>query len=403
MSTLFKLFISLFICISLTGCWSSEELTEITLATGLAIDKDDEDGFKVTIQVVNPTEIAGDQISNRSSVVIYSATGKTIFEAIRKLTKASPRRVHLSHLQVVIFGEEFAREGIGETIDYLVRDHGFRTDFHMVIAKDTTGEELISVITPLEKIPAQRITASIQSSQNFWAPTKEVQLYELFESMTSTGKEAVMTGVYMVGDPEIGKTVQNVTQSDPPVKTRLNSIGIFNGDKLIGWLSEKESKGFNYITNNINNTVGWVECEDGGKISLETTNSDTKLKGSFVNGHPKITVETNITVNVGEISCSIDLSIPESIKEIEKKLEQKTVDLINSSVNAAKEFNSDIFGFGSVLRKSQPKQWEKIKGNWPEHFQQTEIKANVTIEINQSGSITTPIYDDVMEKTGSGG
>ncbi|MFC4402215.1 Ger(x)C family spore germination protein [Gracilibacillus xinjiangensis] len=405
MKILLRLFISLIICLSLSGCWSARELTDITLATALAIDKDENNGFKVTIQVVNPSEIAGDQISSRSSVATYSATGRTMFEAVRKITKISPRKVHLSHLQILIYGEEFAREGIGETLDFLIRDHELRTDFTIAIAKGLTAEDLISILTPLEKIPAQKISSSIESSQDNWAPSKEVLLNELIESISTEGKDAILTGIYVQGNPDEGKSMRNVESADTPAKIRLDGTGVFRGDKLLGWLNEDQSKGFNYITNNINSTVGWVNCGDGDDdrtITLEVINSETKIKGSIKKGKPQINLDLNIAVNVGDVECPIDLTNTKERKEVEKKLEQKTVDLINSSVSAAKEYESDIFGFGAAIRRSDPQEWKKIKNNWVALFQETDVKANVTIQIEQSGMITTPIYNDIKKKTKEG-
>ncbi|KAB8137722.1 Ger(x)C family spore germination protein [Gracilibacillus oryzae] len=403
MKIILRLFISLIICLSLSGCWSAKELTDITLATALAIDKDENNEYKVTIQVVNPSEVAGDQISSRSSVATYSATGRTMFEAVRKITKISPRKVHLSHLQILVYGEEFAREGIGETLDFLIRDHGFRTDFTIAIAKGLTAEDLVSVLTPLEKIPAQKIASSIESSQDNWAPSKEVLLNELIESVSSEGKDAILTGIYVQGDPDEGKSMQNVESADAPAKVRLDAIGVFSGDKLLGWLNEDQSKGFNYITNNISSTVGWVNCGDGDRtITLEVINSETKIKGSIKNGKPEINLDLNIAVNVADVECSIDLTNTEERNEVEKKLEQKTVDLINDSVSAAKEYESDIFGFGAAIRRSDPQEWKNVKDNWATLFPETDVKANVTVQIEQSGMITTPIYNDIKKKTKEG-
>lgn len=387
-----------FILLFLSGCWSAQELTDITLATAMAIDKD-EQGYKITLQVLNPREIAGDQISRSSTITTYSTTGKSVMEGFRRLTQVLPRKVNLSHLQLLVYGEEMAYNGIGKTLDILVRDHEIRTDFTIAIVQGLEGAELISILTPLEEIPAVKVKSNIESSENFWAPTKSVQLDELIESISSEGKDAILTGLYIVGDIESGTTAKSKQESRKSTMIYLDGIGVFRGERLQGWLNETESKGFNYITNNINNTVGWVKCNDGGTISIEVTESNTEMKALFLNGEPSINITAEIKGNIGDVECSIDLSDQQSIQEVQNKLEQKTVDIIKASVAKAQEYQSDIYGFGNAMRRSNPKEWEKIKDDWSTLFQDLEVNVQVQVDIKKSGMVTQSIYDAIKRKT----
>src|SRR5207253_4416944 len=116
----------------LTGCWSSKELNELSIVTALGIDKT-ENGYLVSAQIINPGEIAGKTSSGRTEVIRFMKSGNTILEAIRKLATDSPRKIYVSHLRVVVFGEKLAREGIGKTLDILSRDHEMRSDFYLMV------------------------------------------------------------------------------------------------------------------------------------------------------------------------------------------------------------------------------------------------------------------------------
>ncbi|MDX8046449.1 Ger(x)C family spore germination protein [Gracilibacillus sp. S3-1-1] len=387
----------LFIALLLTGCWSAQELSDITLATAMAIDTAD-DGFTMTLQVLNPNEIAGDQRSDKSTISTYSASGNTVFEANRRLTQALPRRVHLSHLQLIVFGEELAKEGIGRTLDYLIRDHELRTDFTITIAQKITGRELISVLTPLEETPATKITSSIESSEDFWAPTKEVKLDELIESVTSEGKEAILTGIHVTGDPEAGQKKTNTQQTVPTAQIYLDGIGVFKGDKLQGWMNEQESKGFNYITDNVSNTLSWVECNDEGRLSLEITDSKTTAQGDYQNGDPVINIKVDVQANIGEVECAIDLNDPHELQLIQQKAEERTNQILKASIMKAQEFGSDIFGFGNMIKRAKPKEWEKVKENWSTIFPNLQVNVQSKVEMKQSGMINKPIYDTIKKK-----
>lgn len=140
----------------LTGCWSSKELNEIAILTGLGIDKT-ENGYRLSAQVINPGEIAGKNSSGRTEVVRYMKSGATIHEAFRKLTTDVPRILYLSHLRIVLFGEDMAREGIGKALDFLSRDHEMRSDFFLSVAKGATAADILNVTTHEERIPANKL------------------------------------------------------------------------------------------------------------------------------------------------------------------------------------------------------------------------------------------------------
>jgi spore germination protein KC len=392
------LFVTILMTIILTGCWSSKELTDLAIATALGIDYEDGQ-FIVTAQVINPDEIAGKTLTSRTAVSTYTAKGHTIFEAIRKLTTVAPRKIYLAHLRIIIFGEEYAKEGIAESLDFISRDHQMRTDFLFAIAKGHKAQDLIKVLTPLEKIPANKLFSSLEASQESWAPTKVVRLDELIASMTSKGKEAILTGLYVIGDVETGTKLQNVEQIASPTRIETDFLGVFKNDQLIGWLNESQSKGFNYITNNVKNTVGWVECGNGGKLTLEIMKSDTKLEGRMKGDTPKIKIQTTIEANIGDVACVIDFTDPNVVKEIEQKLVERTENIFRDSVEAAKAFKADIFGFGEIISRADHKKWKELESNWSDIFaEKLEIEPKVEVKIRRTGTITQPFLKMIEEK-----
>ena len=78
---------------------------------------------------------------------------------------------------------------------------------------------------------------------------------------------------------------------DPPGSLRYSGLAVFNEDKLIGWLNEKQSKGYSYIKDKVRMTVGSMPCPEGGKIALDVMSSKTIIKGKVTNGKPHIDIK----------------------------------------------------------------------------------------------------------------
>ena len=119
----------------LSGCWDKRELNELAITMALGIDKS-EDGYKVTAQVAVPAELSAKGGPGHSQIVLFQATGKTVEDALRKLTKEAPRIIYPGHLQMLVFGESLAKEGIGKPLDFMSRNWEVRADYYVVVAKD---------------------------------------------------------------------------------------------------------------------------------------------------------------------------------------------------------------------------------------------------------------------------
>lgn len=389
--TLVLIWISLLV----TGCWSRKELNDLAIATALGIDKVD-DQYLVSIQIVNPSEVAT-KVSGggyQTPVTVYSTTSTTVFGAIRKLTTITPRKVYLAQLRTIVFGEELAREGIGPVLDYLARDREIREeDIFMLIAKDGAAIDSIQILTHLDKIPAMKIYGALKTLEKYWAPVAVVQLSELMFDLSDGRKYPVIPGVIVVGDKEQGNPKKNVESVASPVYLQFANTAAFHKDKLVGWLNETESKGYNYLGNRVIKTAGDINCPNGGTMTLDIIRSNTKLKGHVKNGMPQIEVDIRMEGNIADVQCEVNLMDPKIIEELEKIGSERVKEIIQIALNKVqKELKTDIFGFGDVIHRGDSREWKKIKKDWEQIFPDVPVNIDVKLFIRNMGTEDNSIY-----------
>lgn len=387
------------VCLLLTGCWSRRELNELAITVGLGIDKVG-DNFIVSAQVVDPGQVAmkSGGGANRVPVTVFQETGKTIVETLRKMTTSAPRRIYLSHLRMLIIGEEMARSGISETLDFLSRGHETRTDFFIAIAKDARALDVLNVLTPLEKIPANNMFYSLETSAKFWAPTHGIFLDEMINNLSAEGKSPAVTGIQLKGNSSKGDSLNNILSVTPFAELEYAGLGAFHKDKLIGWLNDDESKGFNYIQGFVEQSIGHLECPDGGKIGTDVIRTHTRVKGNVVDGKPSILIRLYAEGDVAEVSCDIDLQNPDTIIKLSEQVNEEFVKLIYSPIRKAQqELKIDFLGFGNVFRKSYPKEWEQWKTNWNEMFTEMPVQVEIDYRIRRIGTITNSLTTETEE------
>ncbi|WLD91698.1 Ger(x)C family spore germination protein [Alkalihalobacillus sp. AL-G] len=384
-------FVILILLLSLlSGCWNRRELNELAIVVAMGIDKS-EDQYVVTTQVVNTGQVATKQGGGQKSpVTTYQEKGNTVFEAIRRMTTVTARKLYFPHLRILAIGEELAEEGIGGALDFLSRDHELRTDFFIVIAKDTKAENVLKVMTGLEDIPANKLFSSLETSEKAWAPSMSITLDELISEIVSEGIHPNLTGLQLTGVVQEGEKNDNVQEIEPDVQLKYSGMAVFKDDKLIDWLNEKESKAVNYVLGNVKSTIGEVSCPEGkGKVAIEVIRTEADLKTKVDKGSPKGTVQIQVEGNVGEVQCKkLDLTKTKTINDLEKKSEKRVKEIVESTITASQEeFKVDIFGFGEAIHRSNPDYWKKVRKEWDEKFTDMPVEVKVDVQILRVGTI----------------
>lgn len=375
-----------------TGCWNSREINTLAIATAIGIDEDISGGVIVTAQILNPRAIAAKIQTYTPPVMVYKEHGKDVFEAIQRLTLEVPRLIYLSHLRVVVFGEKFVKNnGISDVLDFLSRNHEVRTDFYFVVAKNSTANTVLETLTRIESVPASKIYNELETSETFFAPTKAIKLIELVNSIVAEGKSPVLSGLEVTGGQIIDDNITATGKTTANNQLKLTNLAILKKDKLVGWLNEDESKGYNYITENVKFTVGYLPYNESG-LSFYVTKVKSKQKARLVNGKPVIDIELDVKEDVGSVDCQIDVTKEENLKKLEAAIDKKQVELCTKSVKKAQELDADIFGFGELIHRTYPKQWEKMKVHWDTEFKNLPFNITAKNKIIGLGAISKSFF-----------
>jgi len=387
----------LFLTLFLSGCWDRRELNELGIAMAIGIDKI-ENEYVISAQVVVPSEVSMKGSTGRSAVTLYTAPGETVYEAIRKMTKNAPRKMYPGHLQILVINEDLAKEGIAESLELLSRDWELRSDFYVVVTKDITATEVLNVTTPIENIPANKMFNSLKTSEKNWAGTEGVILDELVTNLISDGKEAVLTGIRVLGNKETGTSKQNVESITPSTRIEYDNLAVFKGDQLVGWLNEEESRGYSDITNTVKKTVTSISCPKEGKIIIDIFRFHSKIVGSINKGEPEVDIKIEAEGNIGEVLCSIDIMEPETIDKLEKIYEEEVKEIIHQTIESVqKQYQSDIFGFGEAIHRSNPKEWNEMKEHWDEKFSDLTVNVHIDMKIRRVGTVNNSFLKKIKD------
>ncbi|WP_277376282.1 Ger(x)C family spore germination protein [Paenibacillus polymyxa] len=395
------LFVWGLIALLLGGCWDRKELNELGIAIGIGVDMNG-DQYQVTAQVVIPSAVASKSSpSSGSPVVTYQATAPTIQEAIQKMTDTSPRAIYLSHIRMLILGEEYARKGISDAIEALMREPFTRSDFYIAIAKNNRASTILNIPTSLEKLPANKMFASLDTLTKTWAPATKVTMDQLLSDLANPDIQSTLPALEADENvvSSVDKGEDDTKGISPKTVLRFSGIGVLKKDRLLGWINDQDSKGFNYIRNTVESTTGHTDCQGGGNIALLTLSSNTKKKVIIRDGEPVISISVTNDSTVREVNCKhMKLSSMADIKEIEAASNEKIVEIMKHSVETVRrEFKTDIFGFGQLIHQTKPELWKRLKEEKENPFMDLQIEYKAKTTIKKIGSLFESFQKEIKE------
>lgn len=176
------LIILLLTLISLIGCWNRRELDTLAIVSGASIDKAKEPGkINIMVQIIKASEIKtpGGGGGGEDPFWNLTGTGTTDFQTIRNMTFESSRKLFWPHSEVLIFGEEIAKEGLYTVVDFFARDPEMRRTTWILIAKGKASE-ILEAKPGVEKIPTMDISKLVEGRKS----TSQIAGVNLHEFMT---------------------------------------------------------------------------------------------------------------------------------------------------------------------------------------------------------------------------
>ncbi|MEH6987397.1 Ger(x)C family spore germination protein [Cytobacillus firmus] len=382
--------------ILLSGCWDQRELGEITVVTGMAVDKGENDKYILTVEGINATELNNRTASGFAPSIVYSAEGDSLAELTYRVNEGMSRHLIYSHMRTLIIGEELAKEGIIDFIDFLERNREIRDDFNILIAREAKGSDILKVTYQFQKSTSLKLHTQLDTMMKDWGGDPGVRMNDVITAWTAPGRQPVMAAVRIKGDPDAGSSVENMMKVTPDALVVLDSLAIFKGDKLEGFLTLEDSRNYLWIQNKIVKTSITVECSENQYMGLRVYDTRTKIKGKLENGKARINLKIRAEAYIDGTHCNDQFDKAKTYEENGEIAQKQINDMVKKTIEKVQqEYGTDIFGFGEVVLRQDYQDFKKVLKNWDEKFADADIDVDTTLIIRRTGIRTKSFLKEV--------
>lgn len=395
------LFLIFTICLfSLSGCYNTHNIDRLAYVVALGFDVGKNNELKLSFQISIPSSSAGGEGSSQSDSSIVTSIECSSFDSgVNLLNSYLSKESNLAHCKVIVFSEEFAYNGISETLFTLMNTVDIRPNCNVFVSRCSAEYFLNNSKPLLEKLSA-RYYEIAPSSSEYTGLTQSITLSEFFSNYTDTFQDcfATLGGINSndTHDTNSGEAFSEKDSSNKANETLIQGksnmenmgLAIFNGDKLVGELDGMETICHQIISGTLDSCIINIPSpfEEGQNISLKIRPiKSTKNKVNLVNNSPYITSNVELEariLTVGENSKYLD---EESLKLLEESANSYMSNkLYKYLYKVSKEFNSDIDGFGRYAVKNflTMNDWQNY--NWLKNFENSFFDVHIETKVKSS-------------------
>jgi len=361
---------------------SKLELKNRLIVQGIGIDRADDGMLSVSVQALN-TDVSSNSASSGAPdevVKYYSVSGRSVSEAISKLSDITGSDPLISQNRIVVFGREFAEQGIADYLDDFVRTTENRITVYVAVA-DGKAEDIIFAKLGENIIPARRAEQIIRSS-DFNANVVSTRVFELLNTFSDGTASAALPVLKCEKDGE-----NDVIE--------VSATALFKDERLIGEKEDETATGILWANGRIGKGEIAFEGAGGVNVTANIIKSGTRVKTEIKNGKPCFNIMIKCSLDLSEVNRSVfEIMGLDDINKIGEYAEQAIKNYVENSINECimKE-SADVFGFGRRLKRTCPSYYKANVSDWSEMMKNCEYNTQVNVKIERVGGSVARLYN----------
>lgn len=360
------------------GCSRVNQLNERLIVNGIGVDIED-GAYVVTTHVFDPEKAsAGGEQSQ--DVVVATGRGRSVLDAFHSIILQSGKEPLYSQNLVLIVGEEVAKQGLNNVIDFFIRYYESRPSVALFVARGMSAREIMNSKNEGDLITA-KVIENLATSGQIATEESRSNILSLVNRMQDESSDGYMIALNMYED------------GDGNAILYADGVGVLKGDKLAGYLTFEETIGFLLLTGDAENAIIVVPVEGVGNVSFSLTKADTTIEAKVENDLPVYDVSIHAQLDLYEIDGNLHQRYSlEVVDEMEKAAEKAIYDLCTQTAEKViREYQSDIFRFGRRLMQAQPEYFKTKRDDWVSTYVQSTVRLSVAASIQREGEEINPL------------
>ncbi len=423
----------------LSGCTHAIEPNDLAYIVAVGIDKNEEaKAYDITLQIANPQAISGGSDESggeggKKTITNITVTSSDIFSAVNIANHLYSKDLSLAHTKLMVFCDEIAKEGelkgLSETI---ARSEEIRPNTFLSVVKGSAKEYLGSIEPTNEVNPVKYYEVIYDVDYTGYIPKNQIRNFYAYEQTPErenvlplsavkkdSGQESQSSGSSGGSGGSSGDSQNTQKPSDKPledkgtqntyggfeyqhknytagdiaiegdIKTQTCGMAIFKDGKMIAESGGVEALLYNILTGDyVMSEISYKDDKTPEKpvTVIQSQRKKPKISVDIKGIKPKIKVNLYLeadlrTLNEGYV---IEMDIDDFEEQVTAQIKAATEKFLYKT---SREYQSDIVGFGSHIKRHFKTFDEFEAYGWEGIYPDAEFEVKVDFHVRRSGLI----------------
>jgi len=400
------------------GCWDLRELDDWAFVSIMGLDKGAQPGWlRLSVLVQQPGSVSGTGGRVVPAFPRLTSEGATLYDAYRRLEELTGDYLTYSHTQVVVIGEELAKEGLQALVDSFRRSRELQHTIIMAVADGVTAEEVLdSARGDIDPFPATYLSHLVAKTQAEYGASSHRCIHTFLLAEAAHGQEIVLPLLRLAQKPaspspsgsgtgsgggsaggksggEQAAAGAGTPEQAAPVERRVEATGLalFRGLRLAVKITGEQAMAFNLVCGQFNRGRVVVNgAATGGKdLSLELSHYEREVK--LARNGPSIEVKLKVRLKgsaEGASAAGVDLT-PQGSGAIKDLVGSKLTEMMSGIITLAQtQVGGDVFDF-QLHGRGTFRTWpEWMAYDWDRAFREAKVSVEVKVTEIRPGLAT---------------
>ncbi len=311
--------------------------------------------------------------SKNQGITRLSASGKNISDALSAVQEFSGKdELYYAHTRYILVGEDYAKQGLGDIMQYLESSNQLRSDLPLFILKDSDAKALITK-----------------------AGGKENSTFEILESVVRNCTRQGIGYPFTCADiasfsAEVGSAlacaleIKSTKDINPEAEEKeltpvVSGYGIIKNGTLVGFISKEASRGVNLILNELG-TGNITAVLDKHPYSLQIRKVKTTLLPTF--GDSGTIISLTVELDVQAVLEEREQNVQPDLSALSKSFSKTVQQWVDEVLQAMRTTQADFLCFGPRIAIKFPREWENNPVSWESQLKTLPLTANVRCTVS---------------------
>lgn len=343
--------------IFLSGCSEQQQIHQKLVVQGISVDTA-EKGYTVTVQALDfQNPISKDE----PNVKIIEIKGVSLVEALENISKQTNLTPVYSQNLMLIIGEDVAKEGVDNFMDFFIRHFETRPKVKVCVTKGKASE--------LFKLKLNQ------------KPLKAKNIHDLIpDELNSDILHFVSNLKNKISDP-CAAWLDVISQNNEKT-VYMKGVGVFSGDILKEFLEGDEAFGFMLLKGVPAFGSCVIKTDEAGEVTCLVNKISSKTNVDIENDTPVFNMDLEIEISTYSMDKKFDASFDENIKFlIENKFSERISIICESVIDKLIELESDVLSWGKILKNSHPQYFKSLNQDWQKYMKKCRCRYKINKKI----------------------